>query len=353
MIKEYKPFTEETLADALKVVGERFAPPAIEMTKRILRNPLRKVCADAGTIGYRDGRPVAFQAAMLRRLYFGRKPILGVVGGMTCKVKKACPLSVLLETIDRAAAPRAGSVMNFGNTCGMETSQMDEAGGGHVGPESCHGYLWKAIRPLKLLAYLLRTKVLKCKCVDEKDYRCEVDFHKRAGEIEIKRLREVSPSFFDVLMAEYLKTNEGLVCSRSAEEIDWIFGDRIRSGKCVVLAAYKASAPIGYIILTTHGGKFWGCGDLFALRNDANITRLMIKTACKFLRCTPAIIFKLRGFSSSIRSTLISILPHFRREPFNAFSWSLYDKSLEQSLLPVIDTSGSWFFGPYDGDSCF
>ena len=44
----------------------------------------------------------------------------------------------------------------------------------------------------------------------------------------------------------------------------------------------------------------------------------------------------------------------FRERPlgYNTFSWGSSNKELRESVLPIIDTSKSWFFGPYDGDEC-
>lgn len=42
MIKEYKPFVQETLCDALALVSEQFPKNALDITRQALRNPYLK-----------------------------------------------------------------------------------------------------------------------------------------------------------------------------------------------------------------------------------------------------------------------------------------------------------------------
>ena len=354
MIKEYKSFTEETLDDALTVIRDRFSPAAVEIARKVLRNPLRKLCPDAGTVGYRDGRPVCFQATMLRRLYYGKKEIFGQVGGLTCKVKKGCPLSVMLETIERAEKPRLDVTISFGNSCCASTANMDKCKGGVVGPESCSHSLWCPIRPLNCLWYVLRRKALKLDVPRWAPYDTRVTsrYEQTIEGLSIRRESVVSSSFFDTMMSQLLDQNEGLVCSRSAEEVDWMFGSRIMSGQAVLLCAYRAAVPAGYIIVgSDETARRWRILDWIAVRNDEGVLEALLKVAKRFLRQhTPGFMLEVRGFPAFAQTLLRRHLPFVQQRGVNFFTWSFLPERGSEVFRGSVYSTRSWFFGPYDGD---
>jgi len=357
MTKTIKPFCEETLDDALDLVEARFGRGACAQARKILRNPLRKLCADAGAIGYRDGRPVCFQSAMLRRCYFGKKELLAVVGGMTCKVEKGCPASLLLETIARAEAPRLGSALNFGNSCCQATASLDEEGGGSRGPESCTRYLWRAIRPLACLSYAVRRKVLKASVPKWPAFNTlgTIDFSFSDECWTVRRNGIGDLAFLTPLMRRYLAFNKGFVCSRTEEEVVWMYGERIANGQAVVLsAADSAGEAQGFIIFGSNAAaRRWIVMDWFAIRNDVRCLEVLLKAACRFLKLqTPAMMLEAGGFPTLVQPILQKYLPYVRETGVNAFSWGTADEALKMQLERTLDASESWFFGPYDGDLC-
>ena len=88
MVKEYKPFVRETLADVLPLVRQRFNEEACEITRLALKNPYLQQGSSSGAVGYKDGQPVAFQIEMPRDVYLGTERLHGLIGGMTCKAEK-------------------------------------------------------------------------------------------------------------------------------------------------------------------------------------------------------------------------------------------------------------------------
>ena len=356
MIKEYKPFVQETLGDALSLVRERFPESAVDIVRQALQNPCLKDGGSSGAIGYKNGVPVAFQMEMPRLLYCGQIKMNGLVGGMTCKTLKGCPLSVLLETLEKSYGIATIDTVFFGNSCCKATEQIDELGGSMVGPESCTRFLWRAVRPLECAAYFVRRKMFKARLPSWKEFSTlsSAEYEVKRGEIVVRRLMVVKPEFFGVLMAEYLKTNEGLVCSRTAEEVEWIFGERIKNGQCVLLGAFKEGNPIGYIILRTNEtAKRWSIHDWFAIKNDEKVLDLLLCETCAYItKATPAMMLEVCGFPTWAQRLLKRYLPFERPIGHNVFSWGSNDKSFREAVLPIIDSRKSWFFGPYDGDIC-
>lgn len=352
MIKEYKPFTEETLDDALSVVRERFPRSAEVVVRKVLRNPLRSIDSDAGIVGYRDGKPVCFQAHMIRRLYFGQAEVFGGVGGLTCKVNKGCPLSVMLETIDRACY-RANEQLLFGNSCCAATAEMDEGTGSFPGPATCSRSLWRPIRFWDCLWYVVRRKIFKMPIPDwpKGDLGTGRNFESRMGDLCVKREGQITPDFFDALMADYLTTNRGLVSSRSAEEIEWMYGDKLRDDRALLLCARRNGRPTGYIMVgSDHCLRRWVILDWFAVRNDLRCLEELLKSTCRFLRrYTPAFMIETRGFPSFVQPVLKKYLSFTQQRGNNYFSWYVLPQ-YERECRAVADSAESWFFGPYDGD---
>ena len=354
MIKEYKPFTEETLDDALSVIRERFPPSAEEIARKVLRNPLRKLCSDAGTIGYRDGRPVCFQANMLRRFYFGTKPVLGVAGGLVCKALKGCPLSMLMEVIDRSSNPRAGAAFTFGNSCCSSTADMYDNGGANAGCPSCARELWRPVRIVGCLGYVFRRKILRRPVPTWSAFNtltCPA-FDVHDEDLSICRALDVRTDFFDTLMTDYLTTNEGVVASRTEDEVAWMFEDKIKDGRAVLLCATQGQKPVGYIVFgSDEAARRWMLMDWFARNNDFSVLSKLLKVACTFLRKnTPAIIFETRGFPSFAQPILKRYLPFIQQKGVNFFTWSFLPNREIEGFKAAAYTDKSWFFGPYDGD---
>lgn len=352
---------DETYNAAKEVVLDRFGEGAVDVLDFVMRNPLRKLCPDAGDIVYENDKPICFQACTLRRLYLGGEEIFGKVGGLTCLKKGASP-EAYIDVRIAAKRPRLGSVIGFGNSQNAEAayaaSRLARKKNPTLfeGPESCTRFLWRAVRPLECIVYFIRRKIFKAGLPEWKEFSTlsSSDYRVSHGDLTIRRLMEVKSEFFDVLMAEYLKTNEGLVCSRTAEEVEWIFGERIKNGQCVLLGAFKDEKPVGYIIARSRqDAKRWQILDWFALENSAKILEPLLAELCRFLkRETPAMMLETIGFSSAVQPILIRHLPHKSQKGYNVFSWGSSNKEFRDSVLPIIDSVKSWFFGPYDGDEC-
>lgn len=353
---ETKPLTEEAIADVKPIVRERFGDAALGLFDKIMRNPLRRECLEAGDIIYENGQAICFQAAILREVYYGGEHARGIVGGMTCLRAGASP-EAMIDLRAASNKSRGGSRWGFGNSCNEKSAAIvRKLKTRHPGPDSCTRYLWRAIRPLECALYYVRRKIFKGAMPKWKSFGKlpDIAWDEECGGVRIRRVREATPEFFDALMTRYLKTNQGLVCSRTAEEIDWIFGEWIRTGEVIVLGAFDGEGPAGYILLKTDVfAKRWKIHDWFAVGNRADILEPLLATACRFLKkMTPAMMLEVEGFPTWVQPMLKKYLPHIRPIGFNQFSWGSRDKEFKAKVMPIIDSPKSWFFGPYDGDEC-
>lgn len=352
---EFKPFTEATLDDALVPIRERFDEYACELARKHLLNPLRNPGADIGTIGYRKGKPVCFQVACLRRFYFQGKELLAIVGGLTCRTRKGCPPSVTFETIERAERPRQGSVMSFGNTCCSETASIDAAKGGCVGPVSCSQAHWGIVSLVSAAIFLIGKKFGLFLRQHDIDTLNSIDYSLCVHGVEIKRQMDFNSFFCDELMRLHLEASKGIVCSRSAKELEWIFGGRIRSGKCVMLEGWHRGIPCGYIVLAINSNRQRGhILDWFAAGNDDSVLEALLVAAMRFLKKnTWVAALEVVGFPTFVQPLIAKYLPHVVELKHNRFSWGVGSAELREKIVNVIDSPASWFFGPYDGDGCF
>lgn len=353
---DVKPLIDETLPDAEQVVRARFAESTIDILHKVMRNPMRRVCAEAGDIAYEDGRPVCFQACILRRLYLGQEEFIGKAGGMTSSVEGASE-AAFIDVRLAANKVRMGSRMGFGNSCNqLSASLVPKSKKMHAGSESCSRYLWRAIRPVECALYFIRRKLLKGNLPQWRDYSTlgSADWRVERRGLSVRRVMGVEKGFYDVLTEQQRACNRGVFCSRTAEEIDWIFGERIRSGEAVVLGAYRDDDPVGYILLRSDKkAKRWKIHDWFAAGNDKSVLEELVRSALHYLRQeTPAMMLEVEGFPTWIQPVLKRYLPFVRKMGFNQFCWGTRDKELRSQLEADLDSPKSWFFGPYDGDEC-
>lgn len=324
MKTEFKPFDETTLRDAKSVVGAVFSPKVYPLLEKILANPLRRELgsSSAGDIAYQDGKPVAFQAAIVRRLYIGKEPIVGVVGSTLGALPETSPV-MLMQLMKRTIAPRNGSVLFFANTANMTSMKMNRLlGVKGAGPSSC-----EKIR----FTFAVSLPILRC-------------FIPRPSAVRVDKIDKVQ---FGSFWARYLDSNKGLVASRSAAEIEWMFGDNIARGTDVMLVEYDGSEISGHIVIReSRNGKRWMIVDMVAIDNNPDVLRSLLNSAVSFLRREKkSVVLESIGFPEYVSMLLKRELPFARKTKNNTFIWSCSAK-----IQDVMDRS--WFFGPYDGDRC-
>jgi hypothetical protein len=221
--------------------------------------------------------------------------------------------------------PRYGSELFFANTANVASMKMNRLlGVKGAGPKTCEsirfGIVW-APAFLKCLLPCPKAKVVT----------------------------EIEEVIFDSFWQKYLSSNQGIVSSRSAGELKWMFGDGIKSGETIMLGSYGADNElVGYIVFrSTHGGKRWVVMDWIALKNDEKILKGLLVSAVRYLgKYKRAILLEMVGYPEAAARIASCVLPFVRKAKNNSFLWK-YNGAGEAIL------EGSWFFGSYDGDRAF
>ena len=352
----WRPFSDKTLADAEVVVRQSFGSDVVPLLGKILRNPaLADIRAqESGDIVYCNGEPVGFEALMPRRLYLRNRMYLGSVGSTMGLKPDVSPL-VLLSLMKRNIAQRCGSILWFANTANATSVKMNR----HLGIRGCGPCTWDEIRyavihPFSFAAMILRRKVLRrCqKKAPELALPIRDELVMRTGALEIRRMVKFDVKMFDAFWCGYVKANKGLVSSRSAAELEWMFGDRLATGEDVLLVACEDGRVAGFTVLRSCQGGWWRIADLIASGNDETILGALLKGAKRFLRKrTGAALLTSRGFPESAMCVIGKYLPNKRPTGGNAFLWKFYDTENTRDVGDVANDANSWFFGPYDGDA--
>ena len=337
--------------DAVKVlVSEMFSPESFSIVEQAMKNPLLEQYPDVslGEVAIKDGKPVAFRMAVLRRLYYGQKPILGVVGSTLCS-KKGTPGALLLGLLRRNTASRGGSEIFFTNTSCAASGKLNRAVGVKgQGPDSSAVDHVAIVRLIPALAYLLR-KALKRGVRQVPMPSVDKEFSTRIADLVVSRAHDLGQSIMDAFWEKYLKGNKGLVCSRSGAEIDWMFGDRIREGSMVLLQALRENVLIGYVVLNLTSDGAVRVLDIIALGNDNAILKALLKASRKFIRtCTNHFLLKIAGYPPGHSEVFESVFKLKRPFGYNPCLYK-FEKGSEIDLAQMT-SSDSWFFGPYDGD---
>ena len=344
----FKSFNAETFDDAAAVACAAFhSKHMVRILRKILANPYAKENNESsfGDIAYVDGEPVGFQAIIPFRLYDGQTPIRATIGSSLGVVPGTSPV-VLFDLIMRPFSAKRGSGFHFSNTANRNVVRLSRfTGVSENGGDSWKGYRYAVINPLQFISYVLWNKVLK------RSFRGKierigrgVDFSISQGRIEIVRQIQIDKAAFDGFWNRYLQANKGIVSSRSAAEIEWMFGGGIDNGTDVLLSASSNGAMCGYVIVRSGDDRRWKVVDMIALHNDGSIIAALLTAAKHFLRRhSCAAMLRISGFPDFIQDVIATNFPHRRKGVHVPFIYEPYK-------IPKED---SWFFGPYDGDAAF
>lgn len=354
---ELKPFTNATLDDAKYVVRSVFGENACNKLETIIRNPaLEEVPgSDCGEVLYIDGKPAGFNAAVLRKVYYKNIPFWGISGSTLCLLPEARKEMACVDLMKKIVAPRFGSKMFFGNSANKKGLRITHAFGidGRVPDTTAHKRI-AVVRPFLFALYLLRSKVLKIR--EYSPSRRAIDYGK-AKEIKIsgfcvKVIESCSDGVFDSFWADYLATNKGYVCSRSTNELKWLWQERLVAGRILAAGAYLNGALRGYVVFAADvTGRAWHVFDLIAIDNDRATISATLCGGLKLLKqITPATHCDVTGFPDFVQPAIAKSFRIRRNLSNNQFTWKFH--ASDGPTFEELNSKNSWFFGPYDGDIC-
>lgn len=344
----FKAFNESTLPDAEMVACAAFKSDGMKAyLRKILASPYAKEAhaGSYGDIAYVDGKPVAFQATYLHRLYDGQTPFNATVGSSLGVVPGTSPV-VLLDLMKQSILPRNGSRFWFANTAIKTAAKLNRLiGVSEKGGVDWKGYRYAVVHPFRFLRYLFETKFLKRSVAHVTERMLDGKRHEfSCNGFKVVRQNLIDKELFNGFWQRYLERNRGVVSSRTAEELEWMFGDNIRNGLDILLAAFRDGLMKGYIVVRSAEDGRWKVMDMIAVGNDPAVLSGLLSGAKKFLRrYTRAAMLRISGFPEFAQPLISRHFPHRRQGGNIPFIYQPYD----------IPKETSWFFGPYDGDAAF
>ncbi len=355
-MEEIRPFDESNLDDALDVVHNRFNESACQQVRKLLSNPMLKTCPDTGDVAYEDGQPVVFQAAVPRRGYLLNTPFLGIAGGLLASKRGVSP-GLLISLMEKTNSPRHGSVIVFGNTAipvSMKLNRMLGVDG--VGCPSCGMARFAILRWGSFLDFCLRGRLpsFLVRIIDWLGVLIRPFFFRRLRSNTVGlRMDAIDKKRFDMFWSKYMKKNDGVVLSRTAEELEWMFGGELQSGRNLLFVREKGDRLCGYVIVRAMNAERtrWLVVDWIALGNERAVLSDLLRDAVHGLRrVSSAAFLECIGFRMDVQDIIRCHLPFSRQTPNNSTDYKAHTPEMKEALKDA-DHKG-WFFGPYDGDRC-
>ena len=355
---EILPFNEKSLSDAKLICGEMYSQKVFSLLDKVLANPERRRSRvdAAGEIAYECGTPVAFQAAVMRKLYLDSSEFYGVVGSTLCSKPDTSPV-LLMQLMRTTIRPRGGGLLFFANTAIPKSSKMNRMlGVKGVASESCGYVRFDVFRFGSFCRFVLKGRMpgFVAEIVDFA-WKLVSMFrrHCRKTKLRCEKVVEINASF-DVFWKAYIKENKGVVSSRSSEELQWMYQARIEDGKVLMLSLCDRDVIMGYIVAKPmdESRKRWQIIDWIAIGNDNLILNDLLSCMKGYLsKNEPAVWIESIGFPDFIQPLLMKHLPFKRKLKESVFVYQAFDEKINIALSSL--TEYNWFWGAYDGDRCF
>lgn len=341
-----KPYTEATAADFRGLFADRFDADA-SILDEVLANPARADRPETGLIAYGERGEVVGVMGMMPRVVYWRQTRQMAAAAVAMAVRKDADRSFFTDFIRDAVVATKADIMVANTTIPGSRKRFREAIGISDGPASCaairervlHGRLGRLLRALR-------------------GRRSLPDGNVRimASEgVEFARERTIDAPAFDRFWTRYLETNRGLVSSRTAAELGWIFARGLASGETVLVTARRNGALVGHLFCrrTDETASCWRIADMIAVDNDLAVLDALISATERFLRrFTPAACFQVTGFPQGVQPLLERRFPASHPIGFNKCVWKCLNENAESLLGGWTDDGRSWYGCPYDGDMC-
>jgi len=350
-----RPYDEGTAADFKQLFTDRFPGGDSEILDVFLSNPARAAHPACGTVAYSDAGDVIAIQGLIPRVAFQRQERILVANAVAMAVKKDVDRSFFTAYLT-ASVGGSGSDLLFGNTAIPGSRRRLQAASGVVdGPASCaeireqdvrsSGFVARAFRKVLAKAGLSRTRNLPT--ADE----AVID----RGDLTLTRECEIDDQRFNDFWTHYLKDNDGLVSSRTAEELRWMFAKGLAAGDTVLLTARAFGRLAGYVFCrrTDETGACWRIVDMIAIGNDERILAALVDGMTAFLRRrTPATCLQVTGFPTWVQPLLKRLFPRSATFGFNKCIWTPLTDRAKSLCGDWVNAPNGWYGCPYDGDMC-
>lgn len=377
---EYVPVTEDCLFDVAQTIAQFGMPRSIRCLRRMLFNPALKDVGD-GVRGYLlrvDGRYVGIQCFYYTTMFFAQREFIGRSGCfMAVRPDFASYWFALQKKISQDKEHR----LHIGNCHANVKSAMIDTGllRRTVGPSRCEVVSFAYTSPyMKALARLWRTvsakfptrprrvdAAMSCLGWVVVPVHCLVQSFSSRSKCELPykfmRYRNFDASRFGDFWRSYISKNTGVCSARDPETMQWVFGDSVKAGMVVLIAAERAGRIEGFVVLRRY---FWGKGpladiapgfvrykivDICALDNDNECLLSLVRYAYVFAVRHRGATLEYVGGAPQQERWLDPVLNVHHKLGFSTTTY----KAVDQDVTDSLKVNAGWFFGPFDGERCF
>jgi hypothetical protein len=315
------------------------------------------------------GRPIGFTESIAREIWLKQKPLLACIGG-TLYLKPGEGDS--LPTLIYALIDQPAYDLNLTNTANKKSFEINRILRSTAGPESCAACRYRILSTTGYILFALgKIGIVR---------RVPVPFRKIVSfavapllslfppfrfpslppektTLRAREITQITPEIFDPFWETLLADNRGLLTSRRTDVLRWTFGEGLKTGRYSMLGRFEESGVLrGAITLErrrNEAGDRYRVVDWIALRKEESVLGDLLRDAIFYARRKRAFLLELIGFEKKVQPLIAAYFPNHRplSHRCNTFFMRFKDKDLRKECRQLADEG--WFYGPFDGDSCW
>lgn len=351
-----RSYDESTADDFRALFVERFPDGDAALLDRFLSNPARADHPSTGSIAYdENGAVKAILGIVPRVVYHGQRRLLAG-NGVAIAVRKDANRDFFSDFIRDSIMAQMADVY-FVNTAIPPSRKRTALALANLadGPASCAEIRERAVRSSGGVARMFRKVLAKLGHAENPlPMPDKGEAVSTADGMVLARECGIGEAAFDDFWKRYLKDNAGMVSSRTAEELRWVFGKGLASGEVILLTARREGVLQGYAFCrrTDDTAACWRVVDLIALKNDETVLQALAEAATRFLRRrTRATCLQITGFPAWVQPLLKRLFPQSASFGFNKCIWACLNENAKALCGDWVNAPG-WYGCPYDGDMC-
>lgn len=308
-----------------------------------------------------DGeQAVGFEGSIIRRGYFGQRPLTICVHSLTCIQPEH---SAYYADCAMAVLRQPGVDIHLANTANEKAQRIHRGlrwlpGAASNARIACHVVSVAACAAAAVDAALPWRRGLCGRvagfCLKGADglLRVMQRLPRDASETVSRRLVQIDEPLFGAFWQRVLEANRGMITSRTPAELEWLFGEGLASGRDVLIGRFDGERLVGYVVVrrchVRHGALAVGrIVDWVAVGRDRGVLADLLRDACLHARGNGLALVEIMGFPMEVQDIIGRVFRLHRAVKGNPSSFWTRDKELRASIQN--DREG-WFWGAVDGD---
>ncbi len=302
-----------------------------------------------------------FTGSCPRKCFYGPKPFLmSVMGDLAVDKSYRKPYAVRLVTqylsqpgiaIYISGTTNRIAAKFFERSFSFSKYPGDRFVKPHLGIFSTYSLVLRMLQRFKLPLPIIRPLAWICfKPYDILRNKMFLSTAKDLAGTAVKIVDEID-GYFTKFQESFLERNNEIVIDRCPESLKWIWGKKLPSEKCVIIARENEQGMLGYIVLERKVSESfyvkYEIADWVSLSLDKDVLEQLLLDACCFcikqnISCLHSV-----GFPEKYQAILSKYLPVRLDMGVNRCMFKIADKEIAE----VIDTDiDKWFLSTFDTD---